>query len=455
MRIAFIADVHANLPALEAVIADAREHGATHLICLGDIIGYGPQPIETLARVRKVASGVVLGNHDAAAAELLDLNLFNPFAKETAERAILALDDEAKSYLRGLPNMLEIKNIACSHSCFDAPETFRYLESKEDAARSLDAMPDFTLLVVGHTHVPCLFVREGPGEPVRKLPPESTQLRPGHRYVVNPGSVGFPRTDGLTADYLIYDTLMRRLIFRSVAYDLAPYRLALVRNGYNPLNYWFLSPSARKRQTELALCNPAPAKTDALGANSPFQPVRKRRSTNTLFFSICAAFFVILLGLTMAVLLHPTDETPSPQTVAYVNPKNRLPALSQWLLSHAEHTTQRLDQNALVLHPGADANITHRVHSPLIPLLAYSKKMRLSFQVTAPEKKAGNYVVYAEFIDAHGKRKRDRAHSYSKTGHQAYTIKIPKEAKGLRILFEFSPRMPVTLMNPELEPVKE
>ena len=453
MRIAFIADVHANLPALEAVIADAREHGATHLICLGDVVGYGPQPIETLARIRKVASGVLLGNHDAAAAELLDLNLFNPFAKETAERAILALDDEAKSYLRGLPNMLEIKNIACSHSCFDAPETFRYLETKEDAARSLDAMPNFTLLVVGHTHVPCLFVREAPNEPVRKLPPESTQLRPGHRYVVNPGSVGFPRTDGLTADYLIYDTLMRRLIFRSVAYDLAPYRLALVRNGYNPLNYWFLSPSARKRQTELALCNPVPPKRDAISADSPFRPVRKRRSTNTLFFAICAALFVILLGLTTMVLLQPAAESATPPAAAYVNPRNCLPALTQWTLSNPNHTTQKPEQNAVVLMPVAD--VPHHLHSPLIPLPPQTKKLRLSFHVAAEIKKAGNYAVYAEFIDAHGKRKRDRAHTYSKMDHQAFNIKIPKEAKGLRILFEFSPRMPITLTNPELEPVKE
>ena len=237
MRIAFIADVHANLPALEAVIADAREHGATHLLCLGDIVGYGPQPAKTLERIREVASGIVLGNHDAAAAELIDLQYFNPFAKETAERAILALDDEAKAFLRTLPNLLEVKNIACSHSCFDAPETYRYLETEEDAARSLEAMPKFTLLIIGHTHVPCLFEQETPGGPVRKLPVADFQMRPGCRYVVNPGSVGFPRTDTLTADYLIYDTLMRRLTFRSLYYDLTPYRLALVRNGTGMKHY--------------------------------------------------------------------------------------------------------------------------------------------------------------------------------------------------------------------------
>ena len=66
MRIACFADIHANLPALEAVIADARERGASHVLGLGDVVGYGPQPVEALARFREVASAAVLGNHDAA-----------------------------------------------------------------------------------------------------------------------------------------------------------------------------------------------------------------------------------------------------------------------------------------------------------------------------------------------------------------------------------------------------
>ena len=115
MRVAFFSDVHANLPALEAALADARAHGATHLIHLGDAVGYGPQPAECLARLREVASGAVLGNHDAAACGLLDPALFNPFARETAERAALALDAEAKAWLRGLPYILEGDGFACAH----------------------------------------------------------------------------------------------------------------------------------------------------------------------------------------------------------------------------------------------------------------------------------------------------------------------------------------------------
>ena len=220
MRIAFFADIHANLPALEAAVADARAQNAAHLINLGDVVGYGPEPAECLARVRELASASLLGNHDAAACGLLDPKLFNAFARETAERAHLSLDAESRAWLRALPYIIEGDGFACAHGSFDAPERFHYLETKEDAALSLAAMPDVPLLVVGHTHLPCVFLQEG--GTLRKLPGEDLILRPGMRCVVNPGSVGFPRGDRLTADYLLYDTVTRRLSFRSVVYDLEP-----------------------------------------------------------------------------------------------------------------------------------------------------------------------------------------------------------------------------------------
>lgn len=454
MRIAFITDIHANLPALEAVIADAREHKATHLLCLGDIVGYGPQPIETLARIRNVASGVLLGNHDAAAAEILDLNLFNPFARETAERAILALDEEAKQYLRGLPHLLEVKNIACAHGCFDAPETFRYLETEEDAARNLDAMPNFNLLVVGHTHIPRLFVRESPESPVRQLPVADTQLLPGHRYIVNPGSVGFPRSDQLTADYLIYDTLMRRLIFRSVHYNIAPYRMALVRNGYNPLHYWFLSPSARKRQAELALCNPAPQKTTVFDDDSPFRPVPKRTPINTIFLAICIALCVILISLITVVLLQPDTTNTTANYQLFENSNNILSPLEYWDFTKCESVSLSLSHNEITFNPSS-TQADYRLHSPLYQLNTNTKQLRLSFQTKAGRNKVGVYSVRAEFIDRNGARKYGRVHEYKTIGLRSYTIKVPKEATGIRILFSFTPEAPITLISPKLEVVNK
>lgn len=450
MRIAFIADVHANLPALEAVIADAREHGATHLLCLGDIVGYGPQPAKTLERIREVASGIVLGNHDAAAAELIDLQYFNPFAKETAERAILALDDEAKAFLRTLPNLLEVKNIACSHSCFDAPETYRYLETEEDAARSLEAMPKFTLLIIGHTHVPCLFEQETPGGLVRKLPVADVQMRPGCRYVVNPGSVGFPRTDTLTADYLIYDTLMRRLTFRSLYYDLTPYRLALVRNGYNPLNYWFLTPSARRRQSELAMRNPVAPKPSAANAHSPFQPVKQHRSSRFIFW-IFAAVFVIVLLLFAILQARLGSTLPESAPTAYYNPANLLAPLQQWKIPEGAQLTLDSSKNQLELLPDGLHPRHITLLSPLTPIPDNCKRLQFSFKTTAPIKGKEKFSVYAEFFDAKGNRRRDHVHNYKRIGPQSFSIRVPERSEALQIQFNFDVKHPLKLQNPELE----
>jgi predicted phosphodiesterase len=449
MRIAFIADVHANLPALEAVIADAREHGATHLLCLGDIVGYGPQPLKTLARIREVASGVLLGNHDAAAAELLDLNCFNPFAKETAARAILALDDDAKAYLRGLPYLLEVKNIACAHGCFDAPETYRYLETEEDAARSLAAMPGFTLLVVGHTHVPRVFEEEN--GTLRTLPPNDFQLRPGCRYVVNPGSVGFPRTDTLTADYLIYDTLLRRLTFRAVVYDLAPYRLALVRNGYNPLNYWFLSPSARKRRNELALCNPPKPATDALSEPVGFRPLPKKRPLRHWFFGLCAAALVVMTILALTLTTRPTTPTADPATKVYYNPSNLLAPLQHWAAPQELTAIMNLDLNQLELRPTGSLPQYATLLSPWVDLPADCDRLRFSFKTQSIGRRKEKYSVRAMFIDENGNSLKGALHSYKSAKAQAFTIEVPPRAKTLQIQFNFELQRPLKLQKPELE----
>ena len=454
MRIAFISDIHANLPALEAVIADAREHGATHLLCLGDIVGYGPQPAKTLERIREVASGVLLGNHDAAAAEILDLSCFNPFAKETAARAILALDDEAKSYLRGLPHLLEVKNIACSHSCFDSPETYRYLESKEDAARSLAAMPKFTLLVVGHTHVPSLF-EQAPDGSIHTLPPKDTQLRAGCRYVVNPGSVGFPRTDTLTADYLIYDTLMRKLVFRSIVYDLTPYRLALVRNGYNPLNYWFLSPSARKRRNELALCNPPSPASEKITETAGFRPLPKKRPLRHWLFGVCV---IALLIMTTLSLVLTTSPTPPPETTpqVYYNPANLLAPLQQWIMPEGAYCSADPAENEVELHPLGIVSRHITLLSPPTPVPNGCKKLRFSFKTVSNSKRKKDkedYTVFAEFTDETGMRWLSDEHAYKSAKRQSFTIPVPAKAKNplVRLQFNFTVKRLIKLQTPELE----
>ena len=451
MRIAFFADIHANLPAFEAALADARSRGATHLICLGDLVGYGPQPAETVERVRTVSNGTLMGNHDAAACGLLDPKLFNAFAHETAERAALALDSEAKAYLRDLPYILELPGIACAHSGFVSPESFNYLETKEDAARNLVEMPGFPLLVVGHTHFPALFKQETKDGPIRKLPASDLTLKPGARYVVNPGSIGFPRGDTLTADYLLYDTLTRRLLFCAVPYDLTPYRLAVVRNGYNPLNYWFLSPSARQRQRELAFRNPTHAAHAPVGSRAPF---RAKRSALPRSFWFLAALFCALVVLILALLLPTLAATPAinlPDAPAAADPQpNLLPPWSEWplpdhgLLAHATSS----DGSAITFSPADPLSVGAHftLLSPIRPLPKGARALRLAFSVQA-QSPTLPHTARLLFLRADGTQRKGKRHAYKAPDAHAYTEEIPAGATAFRLELSFESPCALTLTN--------
>lgn len=441
MRIAFLADIHANLPALEAVIADAKVRGVTHVVCLGDIVGYGPQPVETLECVRRVASATVMGNHDAAACGLLDPNLFNNFAKETAARAALALNQDEKNWLKDLPYVLEGNGFACAHGGFVSPGTFRYLETKQDALHCFAAMPDFPLLVVGHTHIPCLFVQESAGQPVQKLPPTDITLRPGMRVIINPGSVGFPRTDTLSADYAVYDTQTHRITFISFGYDIAPYRLALVRNGYNPMNYWFLSPSARKRQTEQAYLNPVRVAEVPLGSEKTFRP-KKPRGILTLpktFWVLVLLFFglaIVSISVLWPIVSASSHSTAPQETQSSIG---LLPTFEDW--SIPESTTVKVTKTAEsvtlspVLSPARCTLTSARVKIP-----KGVKKLRLAFAIdgakpkNCPKEMCQSRII---FYTSQGQQINVDRHRYKKPLSTAYQVEVREGASYLQHQVEF------------------
>ena len=450
MRVAFFSDIHANLPALEAALEDARAHGATHLINLGDVVGYGPEPAECVARVRAIASASVLGNHDAAACGLLDPKRFNAFARETAERAALALDGEAREWLASLPYVLEGDGFACVHGSFEDPESFHYLETKEDAVLSLAAMPGQRLLVVGHTHLPCIYAEEG--GVIRQLTPEDVLLRPTARYVVNPGSIGFPRGDRLTADYLLYDTVTGLLAFRAVAYDLAPYRLALVRNGYNPLNYWFLSPSARRRRAEQAFLNPSRASDAPL--KGPFRPRRHKGLPKTAWALLVALALLLLVGVVVLIVYSRPTSSPVASTAAIsaepAPDMGLLSPLTDWTLSGGA-----VEGHDYVLTPARPRVTTSgTLTSDLIELPPGAKRLRLAFEVTGAPTKDLRYSARVLFLRDNGSQRKDDLHEYKTFRPCAYSIDVPKDATQLRVRFDFSTPVRLTLTSPSLTVVE-
>ena len=152
MKYAIISDVHANDAALDAVLADARTRGARRIICLGDVVGYGPEPAAVVARVRRACAAVVAGNHDDAVSGRGSAEDFNDFAAEAVERHRTELGADALEWLASLPYVFSESGFACAHGEFSAPERFDYVFEAEDAVPSWRARAE-QLLFVGHIYV--------------------------------------------------------------------------------------------------------------------------------------------------------------------------------------------------------------------------------------------------------------------------------------------------------------
>ncbi len=231
MRYAVFSDIHANLQAWNAVLRDMRELEADVLVCLGDVIGYGPMPEQVLTAIRAETQNFVIGNHDAAAVGVyIDSDLFNPHAKDAIDWTRKQLSEDSKQFLAETPLTLETDDILFVHAEISEPSRFGYIADNHSAAENLDSNDHF-LTFVGHTHHPIIFVRDENGE-TNELSDEDCQLQEGHRYIVNVGSVGEPRDpNDVRARYVIYDTDTREIYFRRIEFDHEAYRRDLAASG--------------------------------------------------------------------------------------------------------------------------------------------------------------------------------------------------------------------------------
>ena len=221
MRYAVFSDVHANPTALAKVVADARSCGAEEFICLGDTVGYGPLPSEAISAVRSVAQVVLAGNHDAAVSGAVGTMDFIDLAGEAASRHRDALSRGELAWLRSLPASANIAGAAFVHGDLTDVAAFNYVDS-EDAAAANFAATDAQIVFVGHTHVPEIFVVGASGT-VHRLPPQDFVREDGKRYIVNVGSVGYPRESNGTclSAYVLYDTEEQSVRFRFLPFSVA------------------------------------------------------------------------------------------------------------------------------------------------------------------------------------------------------------------------------------------
>jgi diadenosine tetraphosphatase ApaH/serine/threonine PP2A family protein phosphatase len=219
LRYCVLGDVHGNLEALEAVLADAEKQGAECYLCAGDIVGYGANPGECVARVRELTPHIVAGNHDCAVVGRADVEYFNLYAREAVLWTAAHLSDEAKGFLTGLPLTLEVNGFTLVHATVHEPELFGYIESAVAARLSFDAL-DTELAFVGHSHVPVTFFYEERGEEIWYSQDAEIPLGDFTKTIINVGSVGQPRDDNPHAAYALYDTGQDAVAIRRVPYDI-------------------------------------------------------------------------------------------------------------------------------------------------------------------------------------------------------------------------------------------
>lgn len=229
MKFAIVSDIHANLPAWKAVRLDIASLGADRIVCLGDVVGYGPNPAETLESVYAEVHHFVLGNHEAVLCGKMDESLFNARARDMIRWTRAQLGAEARRVFGRWPLTLRGAGFRCAHSDFAAPSLFPYLIDPEDATASWRAVAE-ALLFVGHSHCAGIFLLGASGTP-RRVAPQDAVLEEGKRFLVNVGSVGQPRDGDPRASYCLYDTDARALFWRRVPYDVDAYREAVRRAG--------------------------------------------------------------------------------------------------------------------------------------------------------------------------------------------------------------------------------
>ena len=231
MRTAVFSDIHANLEALEATCGAIDGLGVDEWICLGDVVGYGADPGLCLQRTRALGGDILLGNHDAAVAGLLDLAYFNALACEAAlwtQAELSALDRE---YLSGLSLTLTRSNSFFVHAEPVAPTRWDYVETHRDVERAMDAVEE-RLCFIGHSHRACASAVDPAGrvESVAQVS-GAFQLLEGHRYLVNVGSVGQPRDGDARACCAVVDDETETVEFVRTAYNIAAAQVKIRRAG--------------------------------------------------------------------------------------------------------------------------------------------------------------------------------------------------------------------------------
>lgn len=237
-RTAVISDIHANLHALYAVMADYQCEQCDGVVCLGDVVGYNAYPQECVREIRALGCPVVKGNHDEEVVNLENTRM-NPIARQAMEWTRSCLDEDSLTWLRRLPlQRIERSRFAMVHSCLEQPQAWNYILNANDAAGNFQRQ-FLPMCFHGHTHQPRVFTWDGRHATEHRAYWQQlisdgqtvVQLQPGLKYFINVGSVGQPRDGDPRACYAIYDSDAGTVTLRRVEYDVASAQQAVLSVG--------------------------------------------------------------------------------------------------------------------------------------------------------------------------------------------------------------------------------
>jgi diadenosine tetraphosphatase ApaH/serine/threonine PP2A family protein phosphatase len=219
VRIAVVSDVHSNLHALEAVLAEIDAGAFDEIWCLGDVVGYGPRPNECTAQIQERTTICLAGNHDLVVLGKIPIVAFAGEAATAAEWTRGVLDDTARAFLDSLEPKAATPDAELFHGSPLDP-VWDYVLDERTAERSFDATSS-PLVLVGHSHVALELVDDGTGLLGHGIAPAGTTLElDGPRHLLNPGSVGQPRDGDPRAAWLEIDKDAGRAIFRRTEYPV-------------------------------------------------------------------------------------------------------------------------------------------------------------------------------------------------------------------------------------------
>jgi diadenosine tetraphosphatase ApaH/serine/threonine PP2A family protein phosphatase len=232
MRVAVISDVHANRHALDAVLAEIDGASVDAVWCLGDTVGYGPQPNECCALVRERAGVCLVGNHDLVALGELTISDYNEEAAAAAIWTTKALTEDSRAFLAGLKPQGESHGAELFHASARDP-VWEYVLSEEAALGTFE-LTSAPLVLVGHSHVALALAPDADGV-AGGVAPAGAEIALSGRWLLNPGSVGQPRDGDPRAAWLLLDLEARTARFGRVTYPIDETQAEMRAAGLPPL----------------------------------------------------------------------------------------------------------------------------------------------------------------------------------------------------------------------------